>query len=98
MSTTGTLSSGSTHEAKLVGADPNNDLAVLRIDAPADTLFPVAGGKSNRLLVGLRVYAIGNPFGLELTLTTGIVSSLNHSLRTENGRVIRGIVRRRPVK
>jgi S1-C subfamily serine protease len=87
-----TLSDGSTYEAKLVGADPNNDLAVLKIEAPADKLFPISWGDSNRLLVGLRVYAVGNPFGLERTLTTGIVSSLNRSLRTDNGRMIRGII------
>jgi len=87
-----TLSDGSAHDAKLVGADPNNDLAVLKIDAPADKLFPIVWGDSNRLLVGLRVYAIGNPFGLERTLTTGIVSSMNRSLRTDNGRMIRGII------
>ena len=87
-----TLYDGSIREAKLVGADPNNDLAVVKIDAPADKLFPIAWGDSSRLLVGLRVYAIGNPFGLERTLTTGIVSSLNRSLRTENNRMIRGII------
>jgi S1-C subfamily serine protease len=87
-----TLSDGSTYEAKLVGADPNNDLAVLKIEAPAEKLLPISWGDSGRLLVGLRVYAIGNPFGLERTLTTGIVSSLNRSLRTENGRMIRGII------
>jgi len=53
---------------------------------------PLAWGDSNRLLVGIRVYAIGNPFGLERTMTTGIVSSLNRSLRTENNRMIRGII------
>jgi S1-C subfamily serine protease len=87
-----TLFDGSSYEAKLVGVDPNNDLAVLKIDAPADKLVPLAWGDSNRLLVGLRVYAIGNPFGLERTMTTGIVSSLNRSLRTENNRMVRGII------
>jgi S1-C subfamily serine protease len=87
-----TLADGSAHEAKPVGADPNNDVAVLKIDAPADKLFPIAWGDSTRLLVGLRVCAIGNPFGLERTLTTGIVSSLNRSLRTENNRMVRGII------
>ncbi|HXG11611.1 MAG TPA: trypsin-like peptidase domain-containing protein [Gemmataceae bacterium] len=87
-----TLFDGSTHEARLVGADPNNDLAVLQIDAPADKLFPITWGDSGRLLVGMRVFAIGNPFGLERTLTTGIVSSLNRSLRSDNGRLIRGVI------
>jgi S1-C subfamily serine protease len=86
------LADGSSHEAKLVGTDPNNDLAVLQISTSADRLIPIAWGESSRLLVGMRVYAIGNPFGLERTLTTGIVSSLNRSLRTGNNRMIRGII------
>jgi S1-C subfamily serine protease len=87
-----TLFDGSVHEARLVGSDPNNDLAVIQIDAPAAKLFPIAWGDSGKLLVGLRVFAIGNPFGLERTLTTGIISSLNRSLRTDNNRLIRGII------
>lgn len=87
-----TLPDGSMHDARLVGADPSNDLAVLRIDAPAEKLQPITWGDSNRLLVGLRVFAIGHPFGLERTLTTGIISSLNRSLRTENQRKIRGVI------
>jgi S1-C subfamily serine protease len=87
-----TLFDGETHPARLVGSDPNNDLAVLKIEAPAEKLFPLSWGDSGKLLVGLRVYAIGNPFGLERTLTTGIVSSLNRSLRSENNRLIRGII------
>src|SRR4051794_35797390 len=87
-----TLFDGSTHQAKLVGSDPSNDLAVLKINAPADKLCPLPWGDSTRLLVGMRVFAIGNPFGLERTLTTGIVSSLNRSLRSENNRMIRGII------
>jgi S1-C subfamily serine protease len=87
-----TLFDSSVYQAKLIGSDPNNDLAVLRINAPADKLFPIAWGDSTKLLVGMRVFAIGNPFGLERTLTTGIVSSLNRSLRSENNRLIRGII------
>jgi S1-C subfamily serine protease len=87
-----TLFDGTSHEAKLVGVDPNNDLAVIKIDAPADKLVPLPWGDSGRLLVGLRMYAIGNPFGLERTMTTGIVSSLNRSLQTENNRMVRGII------
>jgi S1-C subfamily serine protease len=87
-----TLSDSSVHEARLVGSDPNNDLAVLKIDAPAELLFPIAWGDSSKLLVGMRVFALGNPFGLERTLTTGIVSSLNRSLRTENCRLVRGVI------
>jgi S1-C subfamily serine protease len=81
-----TLCDGKTCDAKLVGSDPNTDVAVLKIDAPAESLFPVAFGNSTNLLVGQRVYAIGNPFGLERTLTTGIISSLNRSLPGRHGR------------
>src|SRR5262249_21839280 len=78
-----TLFDSNTYPAQLIGSDPNNDLAVLRIDAPREKLFPLPWGDSSMLQVGLRVFAIGNPFGLERTLTTGIVSSLNRSLRSE---------------
>ena len=87
-----TLFDGSTYEAKLVGSDPSNDLAILHIDAPAEKFSPIAWGDSSKLLVGMRIFAIGNPFGLERTLTLGIVSSLNRSLRSENNRMIRGII------
>jgi S1-C subfamily serine protease len=87
-----TIFDGSSYQAQLVGYDPNNDLAVLQIDAPASKLHPIPWGDSSRLQVGLKVLAIGNPFGLERTLTTGIVSSLNRSLRSENHRLIRGII------
>jgi S1-C subfamily serine protease len=75
-----TLYDGKTYPAELVGIDPPTDVAVLRIDAPADSLHPVVFGDSAALLVGQRVFAIGNPFGLERTLSTGIISSLNRSL------------------
>jgi S1-C subfamily serine protease len=75
-----TLFDGKTYEAALVGQDPTNDVAVLQIDAPPESLYPVQFGDSERLRVGQRVYAIGNPFGLERTLSTGIVSSLNRFL------------------
>jgi len=74
------LFDGKSYAAKLVGVDPPTDVAVLKIDAPADSLFPVVFGSSTALLVGQKVLAIGNPFGLERTLTTGIISSLNRSL------------------
>ena len=75
-----TLYDGMAYDAQLVGADPPSDVAVLRIDAPSAKLFPVTFGDSTDLKVGQRVFAIGNPFGLERTLTTGIISSLNRSL------------------
>jgi len=86
------FSDGSTHDATVVGRDASNDVAVIRVDAPAGRLVPVALGDSANLLVGQKVLAVGNPFGLERTLTTGIVSSLDRSLRAKNGRMIRGII------
>ena len=75
-----TLYNGKTFEARMVGQDETTDVAVLKIDAPADCLFPVTFGNSTGLRVGQRVFAIGNPFGLERTLSTGVISSLNRSL------------------
>ncbi len=75
-----TLYNGKSLEARMVGQDQATDVAVLKIDAPADSLFPVTMGTSTGLRVGQRVFAIGNPFGLERTLSTGIISSLNRSL------------------
>ncbi len=75
-----TLFDGKSYEARLVGADPMTDVAVLKVDAPAESLHPVRLGSSSGLRVGQRVYAIGNPFGFERTLSTGIISSLNRAL------------------
>ena len=87
-----TLFDGETYDAVLVGHDAMNDLAVLRIDAPVDSLYPVAFGDSGRLRVGQRVIAIGNPFGLERTMTLGIVSSLNRTLPARGGRTLKSII------
>jgi S1-C subfamily serine protease len=87
-----TLSDGSTHQARVVGLDASNDVALLDVDAPRSLLFPLPLGDSSRLVVGQKILAIGNPFGLERTLTTGIVSSLDRSLKAKNGRMIKGIV------
>ena len=87
-----TLADQSTYAAKLVGAFPDRDLAVLRIDAPKDKLPPIPIGSSRDLVVGQRVYAIGNPFGLDQTLTTGIVSALNREIDSFNDRTIRGVI------
>jgi S1-C subfamily serine protease len=87
-----TLFSGESFEARPVGVDPNNDIAVLQIDAPAELLFPVTMGDSSRLLVGQRVFAIGNPFGLERTLSTGVISSLNRTMRSRNQRLIDSVI------
>jgi S1-C subfamily serine protease len=86
------LFDGSSHTGRLVGFDPATDVAVLKVDAPASLLVPVAFGTSTNLRVGQRVFAIGNPFGLERTLTTGIISSLNRSLPTKSGRTIKSII------
>jgi S1-C subfamily serine protease len=87
-----TLFDGKEYRAELVGEDPSTDVAVIRIQAPAAALYPVVLGDSTRLKVGQRVFAIGNPFGLERTLTTGIISSLNRSLPSRNGRTIKSII------
>lgn len=87
-----TLYNGQQYAASLVGVDPNNDLAVLKIKIPPEKLFPGKLGTSQGLKVGQKVLAIGNPFGLDRTLTTGIISSLGRTLRTESGRLIKGII------
>jgi len=87
-----TLFDGRSYRASLVGSDPPTDVAVLRIAAPVESLYPVVMGDSTRLRVGQRVYAIGNPFGLDRTLTTGIVSSLNRTLPSRSGRTIKSII------
>lgn len=87
-----TLADQSNFDASLVGVFPERDLAVLRITAPKDKLPPIAIGTSRDLAVGQRVYAIGNPFGLDQTLTTGIVSALNREIEGFGGRLIRGVV------
>ncbi|HWB09093.1 MAG TPA: trypsin-like peptidase domain-containing protein [Pirellulales bacterium] len=87
-----TLFDGSTHAATLVGHDAATDVAVLSIKAAADVLFPVKLGDSSRLKVGQRVFAIGNPFGLERTLTTGIISSLNRRIPGREGRTLKSLI------
>jgi S1-C subfamily serine protease len=87
-----TLFDGKSYEGHLVGRDPSSDVAVLRIDAPPESLFPIRFGDSNRLKVGQRVFALGNPFGLDRTLTTGIVSSLDRALPSRNNRTIKSII------
>ena len=86
-----TLYDKSSYEAKVLGTDRFNDLAVLEIDCPAEKLHPIELGSSDNLKVGQKVLAIGNPFGFEHTLTTGIISSLGRSLRTDSG-VIENVI------
>jgi S1-C subfamily serine protease len=88
-----TLADGSEHDAKLVGASPAHDLVVLKIDTNFKRPSPVPLGSSENLRVGQHVFAIGNPFGLDWTLTTGIISALNRSLPNENGsRIIEDLI------
>jgi S1-C subfamily serine protease len=87
-----TLSDETAVEATLVGTDPANDVAVLQIDVPADRLYPVELGTSAELRVGQTAIAIGNPFGLERTLTTGVISSLGRPLETEGGRTVYDVI------
>jgi S1-C subfamily serine protease len=78
-------SSDTTHSAKVVGTDPATDVALLEVDAPADRLHPLALGDSSKLQVGDPVVAIGNPFGLDRTVTSGIVSALQRQIQAPNG-------------
>ncbi|MBQ7815608.1 MAG: trypsin-like peptidase domain-containing protein, partial [Thermoguttaceae bacterium] len=88
-----TLFNGETYPAKPLGVDPNTDVALLKIDAPESSLFPIQFGDSSKLLVGQTVYAIGNPFGLERTMTQGIVSNLNRTIGSpQQFRQIKGVI------
>ncbi|HEY9422463.1 MAG TPA: trypsin-like peptidase domain-containing protein [Thermoanaerobaculia bacterium] len=87
-----TLSNGSTLEARLVGVAPEKDLAVVKITEPPARLTPLPLGRSQDLRVGQSVFAIGNPFGLDQTLTTGVVSALGREIESPNGVTIRDVV------
>ena len=87
-----TLSNNSQWPGKLIGADPNNDLAIVRIQAPVDSYDILEFSNSNDIVVGQKVLALGNPFGLRQTLTTGIISALGRSIAAKNGRRIEGII------
>jgi S1-C subfamily serine protease len=87
-----TLSDQSTYEAELVGVAPDKDLAVLRIDIPKRDLRPIPVGNSVNLRVGQSVFAIGNPFGLDQTLTTGIVSALGREIQSVAKIPIRDVI------
>jgi S1-C subfamily serine protease len=87
-----TLSDRTEYKAVVVGADPDHDLAVLRVQAPETSLHPVRIGSSQSLRVGQKVLAIGNPFGLDHTLTTGVVSALGRTIRSMSNRTIEGVI------
>jgi S1-C subfamily serine protease len=87
-----TLADRAEYRAKLVGADPDHDLAVLRIQAPEEALVPLTLGTSHNLRVGQKVLAIGNPFGLDHTLTTGVVSALGRTIKSMSNRTIEGVI------
>jgi len=87
-----TLADQSTWDAELIGIEPNKDLAILKIDAPADKLKPIPVGSSHDLRVGQSVFAIGNPFGLDQTLTTGVISALGREIESIGGRPIRDVI------
>jgi S1-C subfamily serine protease len=87
-----TLADGSKWPAKLIGSDPENDLAVIKIEAPKEKLKVIPMGDSKSLRIGQKVLAIGNPFGLQRTLTTGIISSLGRTIRSEVGTLIEDVI------
>ena len=87
-----TLSNNSQWPGKLIGADPNNDLAIVRIQAPVDSYDILEFSNSNDIVVGQKVLALGNPFGLRQTLTIGIISALGRTIAAKNGRKIEGII------
>ena len=87
-----TLADGSDWLARLVGGFPDKDLAVLVIDAPRNRLHPIPIGTSHDLQVGQKVFAIGNPFGLDQTLTTGVISALNREIEAATDQTIAGVI------
>ncbi len=87
-----TLHDGKQFDATLVGDDVANDIAVVRIEADADVLHPIRLGRSERLRVGQRVFALGSPLGLEQTMTVGVVSSLNRSIPSLSKRMMKSII------
>lgn len=87
-----TLQDQTEFDAEVVGVAPEKDLAVLRIENPPDSLVNLPVGDSSELTVGRKVLAIGNPFGLDTTLTTGVVSALGREIRAPGNRTIRGVI------
>src|SRR5262249_38217560 len=86
------LEGGSSFDARLVGYSEDNDIAVLKIETTGAKLPAIAIGTSKELQVGQKVFAIGNPFGLDHTLTTGIISGLGRQITSVSGRPIRDVI------
>lgn len=87
-----TLGDQQEYEAEVIGVAPEKDLAVLRVENPPENLVSLPLGDSSELSVGRKVLAIGNPFGLDTTLTTGVVSALGREIEAPSGRTIRGVI------
>jgi len=87
-----TMSDQSVHKAVLIGTAPDKDLAVLQISVSSAKLLPIPVGESENLLVGQKVFAIGNPFGLDHTITSGIISALGREIKAITGRTIRNVI------
>lgn len=80
------------YPAKVIGGDPDTDLAVIKIEPPSEGLTVISLSDSDKLVIGQKVLAIGNPFGLDRTLTTGVISGLQRPIRARNGRPIEGAI------
>jgi S1-C subfamily serine protease len=87
-----TLADHSTYDAKQIWGDAQNDIAVIWIAAPRNKLHPITIGTSHDLKVGQITFALGDPFGLDQTMTSGIISAMGRQIEGENGRVIRGLI------
>ena len=87
-----TLLSGKSYSAEVIGGDLSRDIALIKIDPGTEQLPVIPLGDSSHLYVGQSVYAIGNPFGLQSTLTTGVISSLGRTLKARNGREMENII------
>jgi S1-C subfamily serine protease len=87
-----TLADNTRLPAQVVGIEPDQDIAVLKVTAPPGKLQPIPLGTSNDLQVGQKVFAIGNPFGLDQTLTTGVISGLGREIETQNKQTIHGVI------
>lgn len=87
-----TLADQTTHLAHIIGGAPDNDIAVLQLDSTPKNLVPMPVGSSGNILVGQKVLAIGNPFGLDQTLTTGVISGLGREIKADSGRTIYDVI------